>query len=54
LYEGKRREKYKSKEYKTADYGYQKIIVPLDLYNLINEYIEEAHEKARNEKKENY
>lgn len=45
---------YKTKEYKLKGYGYQTVIVPQDLYDLINEYIEEAHSKAREEKKANY
>lgn len=39
---------YKTKEYKTFGFGHQKVIIPYDLYNHINEYIEEQHVKARN------
>lgn len=34
---------YKSQGYRTKNYGYNKIPVPKDLYQLINNYIEEAH-----------
>jgi integrase len=34
---------YKSDAYLTKNYGYNKIPVPKDLYELINDYIEEAH-----------
>lgn len=50
----KDRKEYRSKEYKTAGYGYQQVIIPEDLYELINEYIEEAHSKARETKYDNY
>ena len=45
---------YRSKEYNTKGYGYQTVILPEDLYSLVNEYIEEAHSWARATKKENY
>lgn len=45
---------YNSKNYKTKGYGYQNVILPEDLYNLINDYIEEEHIKARENKKDNY
>lgn len=48
------KKQYRSKEYKTEGYGYQKVIVPQDLFDLINGYIEEAHIKARKQKKDNY
>ena len=48
------RKQYKSKEYKTKDYGYQTVVVPEDLFDLINEYIETEHSKARKKYKENY
>ncbi len=45
---------YKSKDYKIDGYGYQKVIIPIDLYELINDYIEKAHEEAKNNKHDNY
>lgn len=48
------KKQYKSKEYKTKGYGYQYIVVPEDLYNLINDYIEDVHVTAREKKHENY
>lgn len=45
---------YKSKEYKTKNYGYQTVVIPEDLFDLINEYIETEHLKARKTHKENY
>lgn len=45
---------YNSKEYKTSGYGYQKIVLPEDLYDLINNYIESAHTSARETKHDNY
>lgn len=45
---------YRSKEYNTKGYGYQTVVLPEDLYSLVNEYIEEAHSWARETKKENY
>lgn len=38
---------YKTREYQTADYGYQFVVVPPDLYDLINDYIETYHSEAR-------
>ncbi|MCM3024647.1 tyrosine-type recombinase/integrase [Heyndrickxia ginsengihumi] len=48
------RKEYKSKDYKTEGYGFQRVIIPIDLYELINDYIEETHEKAKNDKHDNY
>lgn len=48
------RKLYRSKDYKTNGYGYQTVIIPEDLYNLINDYIEIAHVAAREHKTENY
>ena len=45
---------YNSKDYKTKDYGYQTVIVPTDLYCLIDDYIDEAHSEAREAHSENY
>lgn len=39
---------YRSKDYKTENYGYQKVIFTYDVYELINTYIEDAHSTARN------
>ncbi|MDY5578400.1 tyrosine-type recombinase/integrase [Porcincola intestinalis] len=39
---------YQTDEYKTDGYGFQTVVVPGDLYDLINEYIEETHSAARN------
>lgn len=50
----KDRKQYSSKEYKTSGYGYQQVIIPDDLYELINDYIEEAHSHARENKYDNY
>ncbi|SCP98770.1 integrase/recombinase XerD [Anaerobium acetethylicum] len=38
---------YKSKDYQTEGVGYQQIIITYDIYELLNEYIERAHAKAR-------
>lgn len=46
--------KYNSKNYKIKDYGYNQIIIRRELYDLINEYIDEYHAIAREKKKENY
>lgn len=48
------KKQYKSKDYRTKGYGYQTVIIPEDLYNLINEYIEDAHITAREKKHNNY
>lgn len=48
------KQQYKSKEYKTKNYGYQTVIIPEDLYDLINEYIEKEHLKARKTHNANY
>lgn len=45
---------YKTKDYKTEGYGFQRVIIPVDLYELINTYIEEAHGEAKNKKYDNY
>ena len=34
---------YKSKEYRTQGYGYQKVIININLYDKLNEYINENH-----------
>lgn len=48
------KKQYHLKDYKSLGYGYQKVIIPEDLYDLINEYIEEAHSMARELKYDNY
>lgn len=45
---------YRSKEYNIKGYGYQTVVLPEDLYSLVNEYIEDKHSWAREAKKENY
>jgi integrase/recombinase XerD len=45
---------YRRKEYRTFGYGFQKIIVPYDLFELINTYIEEKHIEARNSNPDRY
>ena len=42
------RKQYNSPDYNEKDFGYQFVVVPSDLYDLINDYIEDAHTKARN------
>lgn len=41
---------YNTKEYKIAGYGFQKTVVPFDLFELINTYIEKYHLRARENK----
>ena len=41
------RKQYLTSEYNTPDYGYQYVPVPQDLFDLINDYIEEFHVAAR-------
>lgn len=38
---------YQTAEYNLYDNGYQFVVIPQDLFDLINKYIEEAHVKAR-------
>lgn len=38
---------YSSSDYQTLNYGYQYVVLPQDLYNLIDEYIESVHVAAR-------
>lgn len=45
---------YQTADYKIKGYGFQKIFLPQDLYDLINEYIEEAHTHARINYEKNY
>jgi integrase len=48
------RNEYKSSQYNTKDYGYNQIIIKKDLFNLINDYIDEIHLDARERKASNY
>ena len=45
---------YNSKDYKTENYGYQKVIITYDIYELINSYIDDAHGKARKKNQVRY
>ena len=45
---------YKSKDYRTEDYGFQKVIITYDVYELINNYIEKAHTPARENHSKRY
>ncbi|MEQ2528921.1 site-specific integrase [Bacillaceae bacterium CLA-AA-H227] len=45
---------FRSKDYKTENYGYQKVIVTYDIYELINTYIEDAHSAARSKNMTRY
>lgn len=42
---------YKTQDYHTQGYGYQTITVPLDLYELINDYIDNAHAIIREKRR---
>ncbi|MBT9151378.1 MAG: Tyrosine recombinase XerC [candidate division WS2 bacterium] len=48
------KKQYRLKDYKTEGYGYQKVVVPQDLYDLINKYIDEAHTHAREHRHQAY
>lgn len=41
------KKQYQSNEYHLYNYGYQFVVVPPDLFELINTYIEDVHSKAR-------
>lgn len=41
------KKQYQTDEYNLYNNGYQFVVVPQDLFDLIDEYIEEAHSKAR-------
>ena len=45
---------YKQKKYNTINYGYQMLFITEELFQLICDYIEEAHENARDNYKERY
>lgn len=48
------KKQYNSEEYNLYGNGYQFVVVPQDLFDLINEYIEEAHLQAREHSSERY
>ncbi len=48
------RSQYRSKDYKIENYGYQKLIITYDIFELINTYIEVAHSTARNKNIKRY
>lgn len=45
---------YQSKDYRTANYGFQTAFISDELYDLIGEYIELEHEKQREVHSDNY
>lgn len=45
---------YRSKDYRTENYGFQKIIITYDVFELINIYIEDAHSSARYKNESRY
>lgn len=45
---------YHSKDIKVETYGYQYVVVPKDLYSMINDYIEDVHAKARKKNRKDY
>ncbi len=45
---------YQTEDYNTYNYGYQFVIVPQDLFDLINEYIEKQHVLAREKSHNRY
>lgn len=47
------RKQYQTQQYNTLNFGYQFVIVPQDLFDLINKYIEDAHSSARDNVKSN-
>ncbi|MBC2579045.1 site-specific integrase [Clostridium sp. DJ247] len=54
LMQVKDRSEYNFSEYKRKEYGYNQIIIRKELFNLINEYIDEIHLDARERKSTNY
>src|SRR5699024_4165113 len=48
------RKQYQQRDYQTRDIGYQVAVIPMDLYDLINDYINVSHEKARINHPNNY
>lgn len=45
---------YKSKDYKTENFGYQKVFITYDIYELINNYIDLHHTKIKKTKNNRY
>lgn len=45
---------YQTNEYITEYYGYQKVVIPMQLYILLNDFIENFHLSARNKNYDNY
>ncbi len=45
---------YKTEDYQTLNCGYQYVVVPQDLFDLINEYIEDVHTSAREKSHDRY
>ena len=45
---------YQTEDYNTYNYGYQFVVVPQDLFDLINEYIESEHVAARENSHDRY
>lgn len=54
LMQVKDRSEYKLSQYNKRNYGYNKIIIKKELFNLINKYIDEIHIVARERKMSNY
>ena len=48
------KKEYSLKKYRTKNYGYQTVVLSNELYDLINEYIEEVHTKLREKQTKNY
>lgn len=48
------RKQYKSKEYITQGHGYQKVIININLYDKLNDYINENHYEIKDKFKNNY
>lgn len=45
---------YQSSDYHVYNYGYQFVVLPLDLYDLINDYIEDVHVSFRDSSPQRY
>lgn len=48
------KDQYKNNDINVSSYGYQYVVIPEDLYNLINDYIEDVHILAREKDRKNY
>lgn len=48
------KKQYQQRDYQMRDVGFQVVIIPLDLYDLINDYINEYHSKARTNHRDSY